>query len=157
MTTTTEIVDGEENPPLEKYRGGIIWFYDALCPVCSDAVCKAIDSDSQMQLFYSPLQSAFAKLVLAEYGIDHSSVDQMYVLSDYGTSDEALRRAAPARNYVFLHLAGEFRTLGEIESAKPRAVQDEEYRAASDSRFEVYGRLRRMFVPVDGRRQRFIV
>jgi predicted DCC family thiol-disulfide oxidoreductase YuxK len=144
------------NPPPEAYTGQHIFFYDGVCVYCKGIVEACLASDPAGQFLYSPLQSPFAQRVLGEYGIDSTRLLSMYVVSDLGTSGEALHRAAPASNFVLLRLEGELRAVGEQNSAKPRAQQDAEYKDVADNRYERHGKLDDVWLGPAEQRARFV-
>ncbi len=145
----------ESNPDESAYLGQHIMCYDGICSYCKGIVEAAIDADEDAQFFFSPLQSPFAQKALARYGIDSLELRSMYVISNYGTSDEAVRAAAPASNFLLLRLSGELKQLGEANSRKPRAVQDAEYKAIADCRYDTHPKLAEVGIP-EADRQRFI-
>ena len=145
----------DSNPDESAYLGKHIMLYDGICSYCKGVVEAALDSDESAQFFFSPLQSPFAQKTLGRYGIDSLELRSMYVVSDYGTSDEALRAAAPASNFLLLRLSGELKQLGEANTRKPRALQDAEYKAVADCRYDTHPKLAEVTIPV-ANRQRFI-
>ena len=145
----------DENPEQSAYTGKHIMLYDGICSYCKGIVEAAIASDERAQFFFSPLQSPFAQEALGRYGVDSLELRSMYVISDYGTSDEAVRAAAPASNFLLLRLSGELKQLGETNSRKPRAVQDAEYKAVADCRYDTHPKLREVGIP-EANRPRFI-
>ncbi len=143
------------NPEVSAYLGKHIMLYDGICSYCKGVVEAAIAGDEANQFFFSPLQSPFAQKALGRYGIDSLELRSMYVVSDFGTSDEAVRAAAPASNFLLLRLSGELKQLGEANSRKPRAVQDAEYKAVADCRYDTHPKLAEVGIP-KANRQRFI-
>ena len=130
--------------------------YDGICSYCKGIVETAMSSDGDSRFFFSPLQSDFAHKALERYGIDSRELRSMYVISDFGTSDEAVRAAAPASNFLLLNLSGDLKELGETNSRKPRAVQDAEYQAVADTRYETHPKLDEVGIPGEDARSRFI-
>ncbi len=145
----------DSNPHEPAYLGKHIMLYDGICSYCKSIVEAAINGDEGAHFFFSPLQSPFAQKALDRYGIDSLGLRSMYVISDYGTSDEAVRAAAPASNFLLLRLSGELKQLGETNTRKPRAVQDAEYKAVADCRYDTHPKLAEVGIPVVNR-QRFI-
>jgi predicted DCC family thiol-disulfide oxidoreductase YuxK len=145
----------DSNPDESAYLGKHIMLYDGICSYCKGVVEAAMDGDTGNQFFFSPLQSPFAQKALGRYGIDSLELRSMYVISDYGTSDEAVRAAAPASNFLLLRLSGELKQLGETNSRKPRAVQDREYKAIADTRYDTHPKLAEVGIP-EANRERFI-
>ncbi len=143
------------NPATADYVGKHIMLFDGICSYCKGVVEAAIAGDESAQFFFSPLQSPFAQQALARYGIDSLELRSMYVISDYGTSDEAVRAAAPASNFLLLRLSGELKQLGETNTRKPRAVQDAEYKAVADCRYDTHPKLAEVDIP-EVNRERFI-
>ena len=70
----------------------------------------------------------------------------MYIISGYGTSDEALRSAAPASNYLLNRLHGELKSIGEENASKPREQQDLEYKDTADNRYERFGKFEEVYI-----------
>jgi predicted DCC family thiol-disulfide oxidoreductase YuxK len=145
----------ELNPDESAYIGKHIMLYDGICSYCKGVVEASIAGDDANQFFFSPLQSPFAQKALGRYGIDSLELRSMYVISDYGTSDEAVRAAAPASNFLLLRLTGELKQLGEANSRKSRAVQDREYKAIADTRYDTHPKLPDVDIP-KANRERFI-
>ncbi len=144
------------NPPQLAYTGKHIMLYDGICSYCKGIVEACLSSDEREQFFFAPLQSPFAQQALDRYGIDSLELRSMYVISDYGTSDEAVRAAAPASNFLLLRLSGELKALGETNVQKPRAVQDREYKAIADTRYDTHPKLPEVGIPDADTRQRYI-
>lgn len=144
------------NPPESAYTGKHIMLYDGICSYCKGIVEAALDSDEREQFFFAPLQSPFAQQALGRYGIDALELRSMYVISDYGTSDEAVRAAAPASNFLLLRLSGELKALGEANTRKPRAQQDLEYKAIADTRYDTHPKLPEVAIPDAATRHRYI-
>ena len=143
------------NPPESAYLGKHIMLYDGICSYCKGVVEAAVNADENAAFFFSPLQSPFAQKALDRYGVDSLELRSMYVISDYGTSDEAVRAAAPASNFLLLRLSGELKQLGEANSRKPRAVQDAGYKAVADCRYDTHPKLAEVGLPEENR-ERFI-
>ena len=137
--------------------GRHIMFYDGVCVYCKSVVEASLGSDEKQKFVFSPLQSEFAQRALGRYGIDSLQLRSMYVISDYGTSEEAVRAAAPASNFLLQHLTGELRELGNANAAKPRSVQDAEYKDVADQRYERWGRMEAIPEPVAELRSRYVL
>jgi predicted DCC family thiol-disulfide oxidoreductase YuxK len=146
----------EANPDESSYIGKHIMLYDGICSYCKGVVEASLASDEREQFFFSPLQSAFAQKALGRYGINSLELRSMYVISDYGTADEAVRAAAPASNFLLLRLSGELKKLGETNAAKSRAVQDAEYKAIADTRYDTHPKLDEVGIPDAESRARYI-
>ncbi len=146
----------ESNPPESAYTGRHVMLYDGICSYCKGIVEAALSSDEREQFFFAPLQGSFAQEALGRYGIDSLELRSMYVISDYGTSDEAVRAAAPASNFLLLRLSGELKALGEANTQKTRAVQDREYKAIADTRYDTHPKLPEVAIPDTDTRHRYI-
>jgi predicted DCC family thiol-disulfide oxidoreductase YuxK len=145
------------NPPEAEIVGRHIMFYDGVCNYCKGVVKASLASDRSEQFLFSPLQSAFARRSLGRYGVNSLELRSIYVISNYGTSDEAMRAAAPASNFLLQRLSGKLRDDGDANARKPRAVQDAEYRAIADHRYERWGKMESVFVPERETRHRFVL
>ena len=137
-------------------QGRDILFFDGVCKYCWSVVKAAFAADEEKRFLFSPLQSDFAQKALGRYGIDSLALRSIYVITGHGTSDEAVRAAAPASNYLLLHLSGDLRRLGEENSRKPRDQQDAEYQDLSDHRYERYGRYDHVQAALAHLRERYI-
>ena len=124
-------------------------FFDGVCNYCKDVVEASVASDTDGLFLFSPLQSDFAQQALGHYGINSLELRSMYVISDYGTSNEAIRAAAPASNFLLQRLSGELKEAGDINARKPREVQDAEYKDVADHRYERWGKMAAVHVPED--------
>ena len=142
------------NPAISEFTGKHIMFYDGICSYCKGIVEAAMSSDQDARFFFSPLQSNFAQTALGSYGIDSCELRSMYVISDFGTSDEAVRAAAPASNFLLLNLSGELKSLGEMNARKPRAIQDAEYQAVADTRYNTHPKPDEIGIPDQNTRHR---
>lgn len=145
-----------DNPPKAEYLGKHIVLYDGICSYCKGIMDASHTSDQRDQFFFSPLQSPFAQKALGQYGIDSLELRSMYVISDYGTSNEAVRAGAPASNFLLLGLSGELRDLGMANSQKPREIQDTEYKAVAATRYDTHPKLAEIFVPPGDERRRYL-
>ena len=144
------------SPNEDNLIGKHIMFYDGVCVYCKGVVDASLGSDAEGQFFFSPLQSDFAQRALARYGINSLELRSMYVISDYGTSDEAVRAAAPASNFLLQHLSGELKEMGEVNARKPRAVQDAEYKDVADHRYERWGKMESIPAPSPATQARYV-
>jgi len=155
--STDRLIEAAKSNPIETaFLGKHIMLYDGICSYCKGIVEASMSSDDRGLFYFSPLQSSFAQKALGRYGIDSLELLSMYVISDYGTSDEAVRAAAPASNFLLLNLSGELKTLGETNNAKPRPLQDAEYKQVADTRYDTHPKLDAVGIPSDGTRNRFI-
>lgn len=145
------------NPTEADLIGKHIMFYDGVCVYCKGVVESSLGSDAESQFRFSPLQSEFAQRVLGRYGIDSLKLLSMYVISDYGTSDEAVRAAAPASNFLLQHLSGELKGVGDANACKPRGLQDAEYKDVADHRYERWGKMERIPEPAAEMRGRYVL
>lgn len=139
-----------------KITGKHIMFYDGVCVYCKGVVEASLGSDLEKQFLFSPLQSEFAQRALGRYGINSLELRSMYVISDYGTSNEAVRAAAPASNFLLQHLSGELKETGEANARKPREVQDAEYKDVADHRYERWGKMEAIPTPSAELRERYL-
>ncbi len=70
-----------------------ILFYDGDCALCNRSVRFALKHEKNHELFFSPLQSNFAKTELGKYKYDFSQMGTFALISDgkvYYKSDAAL-------------------------------------------------------------------
>lgn len=137
-------------------QGRDILFFDGVCKYCWSVVKAASAADLEKRFLFSPLQSDFAQKALGRYSIDSLALRSIYVITGYGTSDEAIRAAAPASNYLLLRLSGDLRRIGEENSRKPREQQDAEYQDVTDHRYERYGKFDQVQAPPADLRERYI-
>lgn len=150
------IVEEIKNNPDIDLTGKNIFFYDGVCVYCKGIVHACIDGDKDNQFLYSPLQSEFAQKALGRFGVTSTDLLSMYVISNYNTSDEILMNAAPASNFVLKRMHGELKEIGEINSKKPRDVQDAEYKEVADTRYEKFGKMESIYIPEPEIRSKFI-
>jgi predicted DCC family thiol-disulfide oxidoreductase YuxK len=137
-------------------QGRDILFFDGVCKYCWSVVKAAFAADPEKRFLFSPLQSDFAQKALGYYGIDSLALRSIYVITKHGTSEEAIRAAAPASNYLLLRLSGELRRIGEENSRKTRDEQDAEYQDVTDHRYERYGKYDHVQAAPEQLRERYI-
>jgi predicted DCC family thiol-disulfide oxidoreductase YuxK len=145
------------NPSEADLIGKHIMFYDGVCVYCKGIVESSLGSDADGRFYFSPLQSDFAQRALGRYGIDSLKLLSMYVISDYGTSDEAVRAAAPASNFLLQNLSGQMKEIGDANARKPRDLQDAEYKDVAEHRYERWGKMESIPQPAADSRARYLL
>eukprot|EP01095_Lingulamoeba_sp_RSL-Kostka_P018150 TRINITY_DN9832_c0_g1_i1.p1 TRINITY_DN9832_c0_g1~~TRINITY_DN9832_c0_g1_i1.p1 ORF type:complete len:155 (+),score=41.30 TRINITY_DN9832_c0_g1_i1:36-500(+) len=154
MSNNNDVNEG--NPSEEEIVGKHIVFFDGVCNLCTGLTENCVKNDEDNKFIFSPIQSSFAKEVLKFYGIDSSVLNSLYIVSDYKTSNEALRAASCARNFLLLNINA-LKEKGEIEAAKPRLVQDEEYSQNAKNRYNVCGMRDSVKIPSEETRHKYIL
>lgn len=141
------------NDPDIDPTGYDIMLYDGLANYCLNSVSAAIEHDLDKRFLFSPLQSVFARKVLAVYGIHASELRSMYIICSYNMPDEHLRMGAPAVNYLLGNLYGEMKKYGQEIAQKSRQEQDADYQKLSDKRYSSYGKFEKLIFPEENRKR----
>lgn len=128
-----------------------IVLFDGVCNLCNGTVQFIIDRDPEGQFAFAPLQSRFARELLAAHGREAAiDPDTVLLVEDgvvYDRSTAALRIArrlrGPARLTYPLTIV-------------PRGVRDAVYRVVARNRYRWFGKSEVCRVPTPEERGRFV-
>jgi len=136
-------------------RSRSVVLYDGLCPVCSRLTLLVLRHDTAGQFSFAPLQSAYARNLLARHQASPPDPDTMYVALAAGTPSERLLTRADAVHHVLYTLSGPWRAVALVAGALPRALRNAAYSLVARNRYR-FGRYQACALPRPEWRDRFI-
>jgi predicted DCC family thiol-disulfide oxidoreductase YuxK len=107
--------------------------FDGACAMCTSLVSWIVRHESDADLRFATLQSAPAREVLAQHGLETFDPETVYVIEG---SELFLRSAAVSR--LARHLRWPWRIL-EGTKLMPRPVRDGAYRYVAQNRYRWFG------------------
>jgi predicted DCC family thiol-disulfide oxidoreductase YuxK len=146
--------------------GRHILFFDGECAFCDRAVQFYTVRDRADRLRIAPLQSEFARRELQRHGVDlrelqhgaaaSQSLQDYYVLADYGTPRERLLWRSRATSLLLRTLGAGWPLLGWLLAVLPAPLLDAGYRAISRNRYRWFGKKDACKLPTPAQRDRLI-
>jgi predicted DCC family thiol-disulfide oxidoreductase YuxK len=112
-----------------------IIFFDGVCNLCNGFVDFVIKRNKKRNLYYTSLQSGFAKQLLGEMKVNTSSLSTIYFYSSghlYSKSTAVLQ--------ICKHLAVPYPALAALLLLVNRSVRDFFYQRVAASRYKIGGR-----------------
>ena len=128
----------------------VVMFYDGECGFCSNSVQFILNTERNDELTFCPLQSDFAKNLLAEQGIK-IDLDTIYVLA----AGVVLSRSR-AIQIITSYLRFPYATLGALIGLVPRRVADWGYDLFASNRYKIQGKVPQCLLPTTAQRKRFL-
>lgn len=132
------------------YQDKEIVFYDAECGFCSNSVQFILNHERDNSLFFCPLQSDFAKNLLATQGIQ-INLDTIYVYSKGKVFSRSL-----AIKTVSKHFKSPYSWLSALISITPRFLADSVYNFVAKNRNSIQGKIAQCLLPTPDQRARFL-
>ena len=136
--------------------GKYILFYDGVCVMCNDFIRSLTEEDTQDVFRFAPLQSRFAREVLARHGHDAGDMDSMYVVIDYGTPQERIVWKYTALTFAMSRLPGVKGWVGRLLARIPTSLGDKYYERQARTRYDEYGKYDACPVPRPDIRRRLL-
>ncbi len=124
--------------------------FDGKCHFCNGAVNFIIRRDAGQRYVFTPMQSAFAQELIAQYDIPNVGIDTFLLIKHrkaFLWSDAALEIAKDLQGYWYL-----FNALKII----PRPLRDMAYRIFARHRYRLFGKADQCMVPTEALRSRFL-
>lgn len=134
---------------------GPIVLYDGVCGLCNRAVQFLLKRDRHDRFRFAPLQSAFAADLLKRHDIDHTDLDTVYAVRNYGKPDEQLLSRSDAFLFFGDVLGGIWR-VGRLARIVPRAIRDRLYDFVARNRYRVFGKSDTCMLPDPAYRHKFL-
>ncbi len=135
--------------------GSVIVFYDGVCGFCNATVRFVAQRDKRDRFRFAPLQGAFASELLLAHDANPDQLDTVYVLVDYGLSDERVYSRARGILRVLEELGGAWSILALLR-VLPDFLLDWGYRSLAVNRYRIFGKLDQCPLPSPGLRRKFV-
>lgn len=133
----------------------LIFLYDGVCGLCTRSVQFILRHDPAEKFRFAPLQSAFARSVLARHGANTADLDTVYVVLNRDQNESLLERS-DAIIFVLRELGSFWRITGWLLRCLPRGLRDCLYSWIARNRYRVFGRYETCPVPKEGDKARFL-
>jgi predicted DCC family thiol-disulfide oxidoreductase YuxK len=135
--------------------GKHLLLYDGVCVLCSGTVQFVLKHDRKRLFDIAALQSAAARAALGPFKLTPDTQDTFYVVADYRTATPSVFERARASLFLATALGWPWRAAG-ILRILPIRVLDAGYNLIARTRYRIFGRRDRCFVPQPQYRDRFI-
>lgn len=129
--------------------------YDGWCGLCNRVNRFVLRHDHRRVFDFASLQSDVARVRLAAFGIDSTSLTTMYVIARYDSHSPTLLARGRAAVFVVQALGRPWKWLG-IARVLPDGVLNWLYDLVSRNRYRVFGRSDVCEVPAPEVRARFL-
>lgn len=124
--------------------------FDGICNFCNSSVNFIIARDPECKFSFAPMQSASAKALIKQYGIENPDLDTFLLIKNgklYQRTDAALEIAKD--------LKGHWKYL-RVFLVVPAPLRDIFYRLLAKNRYRLFGKREVCMVPTPEIRQRFL-
>ena len=132
-----------------------IIFYDGLCGLCNRLNPFILKRDRVAVFRFAPLQSEFARDLLAKYDVEAGDLAMLYLLVDQGLPTERLLSRAEAVLYVLGQLGSIWKVISLL-SVLPDWLLNAAYDLVARNRYRLLGRYDACPLPKPEWRERFI-
>ena len=129
--------------------------YDGVCALCNGTVRFLLARDQACRFRYAPLQSDFAREVLARHHRDSTALDTMLLVQRYGGPDERVLQKSQAVLELG-RLLGPPWAAARVFGILPRALLDFKYDLVARLRYRLFGRYETCPLPKPEHRALFI-
>lgn len=134
----------------EKHRSHNIVFFDGVCNFCNGTVDRIYTNNKKRDIFYSSLQSQFAKEFLGQHGINSTDLDTVIFYTN-----EKLYFRTDALIKISKHLSGVYK-LVSVFSIFPAFLRDGVYRLFAKNRYSFFGMKETCRIPTPEEKQYFL-
>jgi len=128
-----------------------LWLFDGVCNLCSDSVRLVLAMDRRGVVRFTPIQSAYGRLLATGAGIDPDQ-PQSFLFFDHG---RALAKSS-AVLALLARLPAPWRWL-RLARLVPQAWRDRAYDWIAAHRYRLFGKRRSCMIPSPAVRARFIL
>ncbi len=132
-----------------------IVLYDGICGLCNRLVQFLLKRDTHDRFRFASLQSEFANNLLTHHGLDPNDLDTVYVVKDYGQSDERLLARSDAVLFMLTQLGG-FWQVARLARSLPGALRDTVYKVVARNRYRIFGKYESCMLPEAKHRAKFL-
>jgi predicted DCC family thiol-disulfide oxidoreductase YuxK len=132
-----------------------IVLYDGLCGLCNRLVQFLLKRDTHNRFRFASLQSEWANNLLKAHGLDPHDLDTVYVVKDYGQSEQSLLARSDAVLYMLNQLGGVWKLSG-VGRVLPTPLRDALYKVVARNRYRVFGKYDSCMLPDPKHRAKFL-
>lgn len=129
-----------------------IVFFDGYCHLCDGVVDFLFKIDKKKRLYFSPLQSDYAKKILQQHGYDFMALDTIAFYSEGGS----VAFKARAIQNIFATVGGAWRILSWVMRPIPTFLLDLGYDLVAKYRYKIFGKKETCRMPTKEEAERFL-
>jgi len=129
--------------------------YDGVCGLCNRLVKFLLHHDRADRFRFAPLQTEFARAILARHGLDTSDFDTVVVISNFGASSEKAFIRSEAVIRAAAQLGGVWKAAA-IARFLPRILREALYKLVARRRYRVFGQFATCPLPDPQVRHKFL-
>jgi predicted DCC family thiol-disulfide oxidoreductase YuxK len=133
----------------------LILLYDGVCGLCNRLNQFLLARDRHDRLRFASLQSDFASQVLQRHHLNPLDLDTVWVVVNYGQSDERVLARSDAILHILALLGGVWR-VAKLGRVIPRKLRDALYKAVASARYRLFGKSESCMMPDPSFRHKFI-
>jgi predicted DCC family thiol-disulfide oxidoreductase YuxK len=131
----------------------LVLLFDGLCGFCDKTVQHIFKHDKRGTMMFAPLQSDFAKQVMARHP-RFQKIDSMIVIERHGETETAYAYSAAALR-IASYLGG-IHSLANVTRVVPPKIRDVFYRLFARYRYRLFGKHESCPLPTKEQRARYI-
>lgn len=146
----------DENAQRSPSAGRTILLYDGICGLCNRFVRFVLRHDRNGSIYFAPLQSRFAQMILARHGIEIAAIDTVVLVLNADTPAESLLFRSDAATEVLIRLGGGWALWARWFRRLPRGFRDAGYRVVARTRYRIFGKYDTCPLPATEDRARFL-
>jgi len=133
-----------------------IILYDGVCGLCNRFVQFVLRHDDKDRFHFAALQSNFARAILERHGLNPDLLDTVYLVFDYGQSNEHLFSRNEAASGVLKELGGVWRFWATLLDILPERFRDWRYNLVARNRYRFFGKYEACPLPKEKDRHKFL-
>jgi predicted DCC family thiol-disulfide oxidoreductase YuxK len=133
-----------------------IILYDGVCGLCNRFVQFVLRHDHKDHFQFAALQSNFARAILERHGLNPDVLDTVYLVFDYGQSNEHLFSRNEAASGVLKELGGVWRFWARLLDILPKRFRDWRYNLVARNRYRFFGKYEACPLPKEKDRHKFL-
>ena|SRR5258708_11864690 len=133
-----------------------ILLYDGVCGLCNRLVQFILKRDHKDRFRFAALQSNFSRAILERNELNPDELDTVYLVLNYGLSDEHLLSRNEAATAVLKELGGFWRFWAGLLDLFPRRFRDWRYTLVAKNRYRFFGKYEACPLPAEKDRHKFL-
>lgn len=133
----------------------MIVFFDGVCHLCQGVVQFTLPRDASGEIFFSSLQSEFAKRTLGELGVTVEAVPESLIVLTYPDGKARVDHASNSSLRIASRLKFPW-NLFSVFFIIPRFIRDPIYFLIAKNRYRIFGKSEQCYLPKPEWKNRFL-
>lgn len=131
----------------------LVLLFDGLCGFCDRTIHHILKHDKKGVMMFAPLQSGYAREVLARHP-KFQGVDSMMIVERHGDLETAFVRSAAALK-IASYLGGAHQ-IAQVGRILPPPLRDLIYNGIAKVRYKIFGKKDACPIPTPAERKRYV-